>query len=110
MIVHGLPVTGSQLTVLLPGNTGPGPFQNRLDPGKDASVVAMVPPEVSPAESIWAPVGTVASPSELFKARNDSQLTVSYMIPTPPRSTVRPVPKMSHAKPNRGAKSLRSGL
>ena len=52
MIVQGLPVTGSQLTVLLPGNTGPGPFQNRFDPEKEAREVAMLPPEVSPAESI----------------------------------------------------------
>src|ERR1039458_10023725 len=74
---QGLPDTGSQLTVLLPGNTGPGPFQERLDPGKEERAVAIVPPEVSPLESIWAPVGTVAHPNELFNARNDSQLTVS---------------------------------
>src|ERR1039457_98006 len=107
MIVHGLT---AQLTVLLPGNTGPGPFHARLDPGKDAREVAMLPPEVSPLESIWAPVGTVANPNELFKARNDSQLTVSYIMPAPARNTVRPVPNKSPAKPKRGAKSLRSGL
>src|SRR5215471_6746007 len=108
MIVHGPPVTGSQLMVLLPGNTVPN--QSRVDPGKKATAVAMFPPELLPLESICAPVGTVASPRELFKARNDSQLTVSYISPAPARRTVRPLPRTSHAKPARGAKLLRSGL
>src|SRR5208282_3551275 len=100
IIVHGPPVTGSQSMVLLPGNTVP--FQFKLDPPKNATPVAMLPPDVSPPKSIWAPVGTVANPSELFKARNDSQLRVSYMMPPPARSTVRPRPPMSQANPKRG--------
>src|SRR3979409_2679606 len=88
MTVQGAPVDGSQLIVLLPGNSVPNQF--KLDPPNVATPVAMFPPEVPPVELIWAPVGTVARPSELFKARNASQLTVSYMMPPPPRSTVRP--------------------
>src|SRR5215469_8428458 len=108
MMEHGAPVAGSQSMVLLPGNTVPNQF--KLDPGKPASPVAMLPPEVPPLELIWAPVGIVARPRELFNARKDSQLTVSYIMPTPPRSTVRALPKRSQAKPARGAKFLRSGL
>src|SRR5215472_9354631 len=108
MIEHGAPVTGSQSMVLLPGKTVPNQF--KLDPGKAATPVAMLPPEVPPVELIWAPVGIVARPIELFNARNDSQLTVSYMMPPPPRNTVRPLPKRSQAKPARGAKLVRSGL
>src|SRR5215472_11688307 len=87
MIEHGEPVAGSQLMVLLPGNSDPN--QVNLDPGKNPTPVAMLPPEVPPLELIWAPVGIVARPKALFNARNDSQLTVSYMMPVPPRSTVR---------------------
>ncbi len=39
-------------------------------------------------------------------SRNDSQFRVSYIRPKPPRSTVRPLPMVSHANPTRGAKSL----
>src|SRR5215471_16039537 len=108
MIEHGAPVAGSQSIMLLPGKTVPNQF--KLDPGKAATPVAMLPPEVPPPELIWAPVGTVARPRELFNARNDSQLTVSYMMPPPPRNTVRALPKRSQAKPARGARFLRSGL
>src|ERR1700686_3639580 len=104
--MQGAPVDGSQLIVLLPGNNVPNQF--KLGPPNVATPAEMLPPEVPPVELIWAPVGTVARPKELFNARNASQLTVSYMMPPPPRSTVRPVPKTSHAKPARGAKFFRS--
>src|ERR1700758_3083941 len=72
--------------------------------------VVIVPPEVSPALSIGAPVGTLPGPNALLKATNDCQLTVSYIRPPPPRSTVRPFPATSQANPPRGPKFLWSGL
>src|ERR1035441_307676 len=99
--VPATPVTaGSQLRPPLLG----------LLPKKFTVPTAMEPPAVWPFASMIAPVGMVARPRELLKARNDSQLSVSYITPPPPRTTVRPVPETSQANPNRGAKSLWSPL
>src|SRR5579864_7174397 len=88
------------------GNAVPGPFQ-LICPGPKVTVpTAIEPPAVFPDASTMAPVGMVLIPSELFKARNDSQLIVSYIMPPPPRTTVVPLPVTSQAKPKRGAKSL----
>src|ERR1039457_3525335 len=103
--VQGEPVAGLQSIVLLPGNTVP--FQFKLVSGKKATPVAMVPP---PGLTPFAPVGIVAGPRELFSARNDSQFSVSYMMPPPPRRTVRPLPVTSQAKPKRGANLVWSPL
>src|ERR1700730_4725490 len=70
----------------------------------------IVPPAVPPVPSIIAPVGTLERPKALLKASSDSQLTVSSTKPAPPLKTVFPIPATSQAKPNRGAKFLRSGL
>src|SRR5437588_3395986 len=72
--------------------------------------VVIVPPDVSPALSMGAPVGTLPGPNALLNAINDCQFTVSYVSPAPPRSTVLPLPSTSHAKPSRGPKFLWSGL
>src|SRR5712671_6442074 len=94
--VPGIPVTaGSQF---IPPPLGSAPEKFKLP-------TAIVPPAVLLLTSMMAPVGIVARPSELLSARNDSQLRVSYMRLAPPRTTVRLLPAMSHAKPNRGAKS-----
>src|SRR6266852_4656252 len=79
-------------------------------PAKFSVPTAMEPPAVPLPASMMAPVGTVARPRELFKARYDSQLRVSYVRPPPPLTTVRPLPVVSQAKPKRGAKSLWSPL
>src|SRR5262252_4476847 len=93
--VPGTPViAGSQLMPPLLGSK----------PEKLMVPTAIDPPAVLPLPSIMAPVGTLDKPRELFKARNDSQLRVSYMRPAPPRTTVRPFPVTSQATPNRGAK------
>src|SRR5271156_92014 len=68
--------------------------------------VVIVPPGVSPAASMGAPVGTLPGPKALLKAINDCQFTVSKVTPAPPRITDRPVPKTSHAKPTRGPRFL----
>src|SRR3954447_18501956 len=68
--------------------------------------VVMVPPDVFPELSIGAPVGTLPGPKALLNATNDCQFTVSKISPPPPRNTVRPFPRMSHAKPPRGPKFL----
>src|SRR3989442_2413014 len=72
--------------------------------------VVIVPPDVLFDASIGAPVGTLPGPNALLKAINDCQFTVSWVSPAPPRSTVFPLPPMSHAKPMRGARFLWSGL
>src|ERR1035438_9920610 len=84
--VPGIPVTaGSQLRPPLGGSL----------PEKFTVPTAMEPPALCPFGPIIAPVGMVARPRELLKARKDSQLSVSYMMPPPQRTTVRPLPETS---------------
>src|SRR5664280_3817520 len=64
------------------------------------------PPGVTPTP----PVGIAGSPRVFSNARDDSQFTVSYIMPAPARSTVFPEPKGSHSIPKRGAKLLWSPL
>ncbi len=52
------------------------------------------------------PVGTRFSPSELPTAVNTLKGSCSYMMLPPPRMTVFPSPRTSHAKPTRGEKAL----
>ena len=70
----------------------------------------IVPPEVFSVidnRSCW----NDARPNALLKARNDCQFTVLVTsVRQPPRKTVRPLPKVSHAKPTRGPKFLWSRL
>src|SRR5947209_11510013 len=95
--VPEIPLTaGSQLMPPLLGSA----------PEKVTVPTAILPPAVFPLPSIIAPVGTEDRPMEFSSARNDSQLRFSYIRPTPPRKTVRPLPRASHANPMRGAKSL----
>src|SRR6202043_1908571 len=110
------PLTGSQLIVValtLP-NSGLGLSQEGMTPGGIARLPAVIVPPavvlVVPVPDMIAPVGTLARPKLLLKARNDSQFTDSYIKPTPPLTTVLPLPVTSQAKPKRGPKLVRLGL
>src|SRR5579864_6520814 len=110
MMGHGLSL---QLIVLLPYSGVPVVSQGMGGPRKFLMVtlpVVMVPPEVLPAASMGAPVGTLPGPKALLNAINDCQFTVSSISPAPPRKTVRPLPPTSQAKPARGPKFLWSEL
>src|ERR1700677_520227 len=63
--------------------------------------VVMVPPDVLPAASPTACVGTLPGPKALLNATNDCQLTVSKIRTPPPRSRMRSLPKTFQAKPAR---------
>src|SRR6202171_6155801 len=85
--VPGIPVTaGYQLILPLLGEV----------PVKLTVPTAILRPAVPVPESMMAPVGTLDNPSEFSRARNDSQFRVSYIRPKPPRTTVRPLPVISH--------------
>src|SRR5580700_6869431 len=103
MMGHGLL---KQLIVVLSTLPYTGPLSHG-NPGNTVMFPAlMLPPAVSPEPSMIAAVGTLPTPNALLKATKDCQFTVSKVNPPPPRSTVLPLPPISHAKPARGPKFL----